>query len=257
MKKFELTYLCLQHFLPPLHNRIRQDLIEMSKSRREGFEILDVGGRKSHSTIGVPGRVTITDLPRETEIQKQLNLGVTRQMIDQVVGSRSNVRQLLFDDMTRSSLPDDSFDCVIAVEVLEHVEADDSFIAHVHRVLKPQGWFLMSTPNGDFVRNNNPDHKRHYTRQQLQALLSSRFRQVEVEYAIRGGKFRKLGLEPWSLKHPVRTGLSMIGNLINTIQSSGAHLKVQAEGTHHLIARARKLCAVSQEFSAATGINLS
>jgi SAM-dependent methyltransferase len=239
-KKFEVAYLCLQYFLPPLHNKIRQYLIKVAGQQLGAFEVLDVGGRKSHCTIGVPGWVTITDIPRETEIQKQLNLGITEEMVDLIPKLRSNVRSVIFDDMTRSKLPDNSFDCVIAVEVLEHVEEDVNFIRHSHRVLKPRGWFLMSTPNGDFVRNNNPDHKRHYTRQQLHSLLSSYFPHIEIEYAIKGGKYRRLGLAPWSLKRPLQTGLSMIGNFVNSWQSSQPSLKSQSQGTHHLIALARK-----------------
>lgn len=240
VKKFEAAHMCLRYFLPPLHNKIRQRLLEIAKLRPGEFEILDVGGRKSHCTIGVPGWVTITDIPRETELQKQLNLGVTEEMIDLVLKSRSNVRRMVLDDMTRSKLPDSSFDCVIAIEVLEHVEEDTNFIEHARRVLKPQGWFLMSTPNGDFVLNNNPDHKRHYTKQQLYSLLSSYFSHVEIEYAIRGGRYRKLGLAPWSLKRPLRTSLSMVGNLVNSWQSSQPSLKKQPHGAHHLIALARK-----------------
>ena len=45
------------------------------------IEILDIGGRKSHYTIGIAGSVTITDLPRETDIQQRLHLGVTPAMV--------------------------------------------------------------------------------------------------------------------------------------------------------------------------------
>jgi SAM-dependent methyltransferase len=142
--------------------------------------------------------------------------------------------------MTCSSLPSNSFDSVVAVEVLEHVEEDALFVREVHRVLKPGGVFLMTTPNGDFVTVPHRDHKRHYRREQLDALLSSVFEEVEVEYAIQDGKFRKFGLKSWSVRRPVRTGLSMIGNFVNSIQSSREVLKHQPLGTRHLIATARK-----------------
>jgi 2-polyprenyl-3-methyl-5-hydroxy-6-metoxy-1,4-benzoquinol methylase len=126
------------------------------------------------------------------------------------------------------------------VEVLEHVAADDEFVRHVYRVLKPNGCFLMSTPNGDFVKNTNPDHQRHYTRAQLGALLERHFTNVEVTYAIRGGRWRRLGLNSWSPRRPLRTTLSIIGNLINSWQSARPALRGQPHGTHHLIALARK-----------------
>ena len=240
MTSFELSYLCLRPFLPPLHRKVSRRLSRLARSNGRQADVLDVGGRKSHYTIGIPARITITDLPRETEIQKRLNLGISDSIIEQGYVRRSNVNKMLFDDMTRSSLPDSSFDYVVAVEVLEHVEQDEQFVKEVSRVLKPGGIFLMTTPNGDSVKNTNPDHKRHYTRGQLASLLETHFSSVEVEYAIRGGTFRTLGLRSWSLKRPVRTALSMIGNVINTIQSARESLKHQPHGTRHLIATARK-----------------
>ncbi|MGH8598022.1 MAG: methyltransferase domain-containing protein, partial [Gammaproteobacteria bacterium] len=224
MTRFELAYSCLRFFLPPLHNKIRRIVFDLANPGNGRDEILDVGGRKSHYTIGVPGHITITDLPRETDVQKSLNLGVTPDIASQVMQSRSNIRRVIFDDMTRSALPSNSFDGAIAVEVLEHVEADRSFVREVYRVLKPGGWFVMSTPNGDYLRNTNPDHKRHYSRQQLRELLSSRFAIVEVEYAIESGACRKLGLLPWSPGRPVQTALSIFGNVVNSLQSAGARL---------------------------------
>jgi SAM-dependent methyltransferase len=240
MTKFELSYICLEPFMPPLGKTVRRRLINIAKSSPTRIEVLDVGGRKSHQTINVPAAITVSDLPRETELQVSLNLGFTDDIVKQTYDRRCNIRSIVFDDMTKSSLPDSSFDCVVATEVLEHVEEDALFVKHVHRVLKDGGIFLMTTPNGDAVKNTNPDHKRHYTKEQLRSLLNNIFCQVEVEYAIRGGLSRKLGLKSWSPKKPLQTVLSMAANILNTIQSASPSLKNQAHGTRHLIATARK-----------------
>ena len=240
MKPFELLYLAAEPFLPPLHRKVRRRLCAATTNHSRMPSLLDVGGRKSHYTIGVPAEVTITDLPRESEVQEQLNLGLTQQIIDKSQSRRSNVSQMLYDDMTHSNLPNESFDCVVAVEVLEHVEEDESFVREVQRVLKPGGLFLMTTPNGDSVKNTNPDHKRHYRRDQLASLLSRHFNRVDVEYAISGGRFRTLGLRSWSPRKPVQTVLSMVGNIVNSMQSASEELKTRANGTRHLIASARK-----------------
>jgi SAM-dependent methyltransferase len=142
--------------------------------------------------------------------------------------------------MTDSGLPDKSFDLVVSVEVLEHVEADELFVSEVCRVLKPGGRFIMTTPNGDFVSNQNPDHKRHYKRKQLNDLLEKHFATVCTEYAIAGGRFRKIGLKPWSLHSPMQTVSSAFGNVVNSFQSSRKSIKERAIGTHHLIAVAEK-----------------
>jgi SAM-dependent methyltransferase len=236
MTPFEIAYLFAERFLPPLHGRVRRQLLKIARSSPSYAEILDVGGRKSHYTIGVPANITVTDLPRQTDIQKRLNLGITNEIMDESQRRRSNLRKVLFDDMTCSSLPDSSFDCVVAVEVLEHVQRDELFVKEVHRVLKDGGLFVMTTPNGDFVENTNPDHVRHYTLKELSTVLQSCFATVEVEYAIYGGICRDLGLRSWSLRRPGRTALSMAANLINRFQSARPALRLQAKNTHHLFA---------------------
>ena len=142
--------------------------------------------------------------------------------------------------MTNSNLPDAGFDIIVSVEVLEHVEEDERFVSEVFRVLKPGGIFLMTTPNGDWVENKNPDHKRHYKKKELNALLNKFFQEVSVEYAILGGRYRKMGLKSWSLGRPFVTASSILGNVVNSIQSANGELKYQAKGTHHLIAVAKK-----------------
>jgi len=240
MKSFEFAYICLRPFLPPLHRKVGRRLRKLVKAHENWPDVLDVGGRKSHYTIGVPANITVTDLPRETDIQERLNLGMNREIVEQNHRRRSNVRAVLYDDMTCSRLPDGSFDFVVAVEVLEHVEQDALFVKEVHRILRPGGAFLMTTPNGDSVKNTNPDHKRHYTRSQLHLLLTSHFENAEVDYAIQGGVFRSLGLKSWSVTKPVQTALSMAGNVVNTFQSASSTLKHQSQGTRHLIAFAKK-----------------
>jgi len=240
MTAFELAYRCAEPFLPPLYGSVRRQLLEITRSGASARpELLDVGGRKSHYTIGVPANVTISELPRETETQAALGLGVTDEMVSRTRARRSNVREILLDDMTRSRLPDACFDLAVAVEVLEHVEEDGLFLHEVARVLRPGGVFLMTTPNGDTTPTpHNADHKRHYTRAQLHELLGAVFDDVRVEYAVVGSRFRRVGLRSWSARHPLRTMASMGANVINRIESARADVPARAIGTRHLIARA-------------------
>ena len=133
--------------------------------------------------------------------------------------NRSNIVELIIDDMTHSRLKTDSFDCVLAIEVLEHVNDDLSFIREVHRVLKERGVFMMTTPNGKIIPNTNPDHVRHYSRKKLIELLSSEFKNVEVDYIVEAGVAHKLGRATWSLHRPFRTLISMVCRFINSLQS--------------------------------------
>ncbi len=240
MTTFELKYLAAEPFLPPLYGMVRKQLLEFARQKRTDLEMLDVGRRKSNYTVAVPARVLISDLPRKAAVQKRLHLGVTNPIVHEVLNRRTNIWNVVFDDMTASSFKTASFDCVVAVEVLEHVKKDADFVREVHRVLKPNGRFLMTTPNGDAVANTNPDHQRHYTRDNLAALLQQYFGQVQVDCAVAGSRFNYWGLSSWSPKRPVATTMSMVGNLLNSWQSRSDAVKDDRSHSRHLFATATK-----------------
>lgn len=51
-------------------------------------------------------------------------------------------------DLNRSiPLPDNTYDCIVSIEVLEHLENHVQFIREVLRVLKPGGTIILTTPN--------------------------------------------------------------------------------------------------------------
>ncbi|XES77646.1 MAG: class I SAM-dependent methyltransferase [Candidatus Bathyarchaeia archaeon] len=62
-------------------------------------------------------------------------------MPSNITGIKANLNrdQLPFDDCF--------FDFVSATEVIEHLWNTDQFIKECYRVLKPRGYFLISTPN--------------------------------------------------------------------------------------------------------------
>lgn len=46
-------------------------------------------------------------------------------------------------------IPDEQFDCVVAIDVLEHLRQDQPFLRELRRVLKPGGRAIVTVPNGD------------------------------------------------------------------------------------------------------------
>lgn len=44
---------------------------------------------------------------------------------------------------------DNQFECVVSIDVLEHLEDDQQFLHELHRVLKPGGKAVVTVPNGD------------------------------------------------------------------------------------------------------------
>ena len=76
--------------------------------------------------------------------------------------------------------PDGSFDCVISFQVIEHIRDDRQFVREIHRVLRPGGRFIVTTPNAPMSLTRNPWHVREYTAGELRELLAAYFPQVEA-----------------------------------------------------------------------------
>ncbi len=66
-------------------------------------------------------------------------------------------------------VPDKSFDCVVCLDVIEHVTDDRAFVAHLFRVARKA--VFMTTPNYTISRNRHPYHVREYTPAEFSALF--------------------------------------------------------------------------------------
>jgi anaerobic magnesium-protoporphyrin IX monomethyl ester cyclase len=74
-----------------------------------------------------------------------------------------------------SNIQDNSIDCVVSFETVEHVDGR-RLMEFFHRKLKKDGLLLVSTPNEDslpFNKNQFPFHERHYTSLEFDDLLVS------------------------------------------------------------------------------------
>jgi 2-polyprenyl-3-methyl-5-hydroxy-6-metoxy-1,4-benzoquinol methylase len=95
--------------------------------------------------------------------------------------------------------PDATIDAAILTEVLEHTGCPERLIDSVDRIVRPGGWIVITTPNGERIRQRLPTfarwvaehdnreldfgpagehHQYLFTRQELRALLAPRFSEI-------------------------------------------------------------------------------
>jgi hypothetical protein len=82
-------------------------------------------------------------------------------------------------DCAALPFPEASFDTVVSFETIEHIQAQETFLDQVRRVLRPEGLFIISSPNkleySDRRGCSNEYHVRELYRDELGALLAPRF----------------------------------------------------------------------------------
>jgi len=199
MTPYEIARRAVAPFMPALEGEVAALLAEAVP---RGATLLDVGGRKSPYTIGLPASVTVSELPRESEHQHQHNLGLDDAGVAALRHTRSNVAGVVFDDMSSSALGTASFDVAVAVEVIEHVDDDEGFVRNLARVVRPGGPVVLTTPNGDARPVHGADHRRHYRRDQLIKLVTPYFDVVFVRYAVEMTDNRLGGMRSFSPRRP-------------------------------------------------------
>ncbi|MBR2072505.1 MAG: class I SAM-dependent methyltransferase, partial [Alistipes sp.] len=123
--------------------RVQGRVLEIGTGMGYGIEV--VAPHTTHFTTVDKSRAYDTALPANAEF---------RQM---------EVPPLRFED--------ESFDCVISFQVIEHIKRDREFVREVHRVLRNEGRFIVSTPNAPMSLTRNPWHIREYRAEELKSLL--------------------------------------------------------------------------------------
>ncbi len=94
-------------------------------------------------------------------------------------GEGQNVKFLQMKVPPFTDIKDESFDFVISFQVIEHIKKDKKFVREIARVLKPDGKFVVTTPNKKMSLTRNPWHVREYLIDELETLLLTEFKKVE------------------------------------------------------------------------------
>lgn len=138
-------------------------------------DILDAGCGSGYGTemlASCAGRHRITGIDASPDAIRYCRL----------VRKRANLRFARMD-VRSMAFPDESFDLVTSFEVIEHFAEYEAFLTEVMRILRPGGHFVLATPNGTNRRLRgiqNPYHIHEFTYDELRAVLSRYFSQVQV-----------------------------------------------------------------------------
>lgn len=86
-----------------------------------------------------------------------------------------------------TGLADNQYDLIVSFQVIEHIQDDALFLQEIHRVLKPGGTALLTTPNRKLSLTRNPWHIREYLPVELEK-LSQKFFSHTLLKGITGNK---------------------------------------------------------------------
>ena len=126
-------------------NRRRQTLKLLSAVVAPGARVLDIAAAQGNFSLALAEqgyRVTWNDL--RGDLAGYVRLKHERGEIDYAPG---NAFELVFPR---------PFDAVLITEIIEHVAHPDEFLAKTAMLVRPGGYIVMTTPNGQYLRNTLP-----------------------------------------------------------------------------------------------------
>ena len=138
----------------------------------KGKTVLDIASGSGYGSalLGTSAKhVTGVDIDRPTVDYAKKNYGSKN--VDFKVGDGVSI-----------PLADNSVEVVVSFETIEHIDKYKVFMDEVKRVLKPDGLFILSTPNDvEFIEGNH-FHIHEFEAKELEALVAKYFKHTKSYY---------------------------------------------------------------------------
>lgn len=86
---------------------------------------------------------------------------------------KRGLKNLIFGSAEKTNMPNNSFDIITLLDVLEHTD-DDKTLKEIHRILKKNGLLIITVPAFNWLWSQWDivlHHKRRYTRESLAGVL--------------------------------------------------------------------------------------
>jgi len=139
-----------------------------------GLDVLDIAAGEGY------GSALLSQVARSV-VGVEIDAEVVRAAAEEFV--RPNLRYEC-GDARRIPLEDGSVDVVVSFETLEHIVEHDEFLAEMKRVLRPNGFIILSTPDSQVYSPMgsapNPYHVLELTSGEFRALLRRHFANFDI-----------------------------------------------------------------------------
>ena len=136
--------------------RILRDVLRRNLVYSSGLKILDVGCGPGGNMLFLKDFGEVTGLDASDEAL--------------VYAREFSYRDLVLGSATDIPFSENSFDCVVALDVIEHIEDDRKAFSEMFRVLKPGGVLLLTVPAYQWMWSSHDEvlhHKRRYQKKEL------------------------------------------------------------------------------------------
>ena len=101
--------------------------------------------------------------------------------ISDVLKKENNITFIQAEVPPLKKIEDNSIDFVVTFQVIEHIKNDKMFLHEIHRVLKPGGKVILTTPNSMMSLTRNPWHTREYNPEQMREVIKNTFDNYELK----------------------------------------------------------------------------
>ncbi len=143
-----------------------QIFLDMVGKIGDNLNILDVGcgdGVISEPILKMGNYVASVELPTIANLAK-----------------KCHVSTITAGDAEELAFASETFDVVIASEVMEHLWNPQGFLEEAYRVLKSKGWLIVETPEGEEGLHYD-SHKHFFTVERIEHIAKEKFQLCEVK----------------------------------------------------------------------------
>jgi GT2 family glycosyltransferase/glycosyltransferase involved in cell wall biosynthesis/SAM-dependent methyltransferase len=176
-------------------------------SLTKGRHVLDLGSGEGFGSAILAAEAKMVqgvDVDEPTVTHSQLNYVAPN--LDFRVGSALEL----------DAFADNTFDVVVAFEVVEHLLEQERMLEEIDRVLAPEGLLIISTPDrrmySESTGQDNPFHQRELSEPEFRALLGRRFSHVGLwgQRTMCGSRLD--ALDPGAGEHPLTVFVERLGD---------------------------------------------